>query len=321
MVYPKLSTILRDQKYLVQIIDSHTAGEPTRVVINGGPDLGSGPLSDRLAELRNSYDHFRKGIVLEPRGSDIIVGALLTEPVQPGCATGVIFFNNVGYLGMCGHGVIGVVQTLAYLGRISPGEHEIETPVGTVRARLCKTGQITVTNVPVYRLHRGITLQVPGYSPVTGDVAWGGNWFFLTEVDDSLALEKVAELTAFTRAIRITLEQNGITGAGGELIDHIEVSGPAANADSRNFVLCPGDAYDRSPCGTGTSAKIACLQADGKLAEGEVWRQESILGTVFEATYAIDDGQIIPAITGKAFITAESTLIFDKNDPFCWGIA
>jgi len=315
--------MVADRKHVIHTIDSHSAGEPTRVVVRGGPDLGAGPFKDRLALLRSDYDHFRKGIVLEPRGSDTIVGAWLTEPTQAGCAAGVIFFNNVGYLGMCGHGVIGVVRTLAHLGKISAGEHDIETPVGVVRATLSDTGRISVKNVPVSRLHTLIAVEVPGHGTITGDVAWGGNWFFLTDVERTLTFEQIAELTAFAHAVRAALEQNGITGAGGEPIDHIEISGPPVNpdADSRNFVLCPGDAYDRSPCGTGTSAKIACLQADGKLAPGQVWRQESILGTVFEATYAIDNGQIIPTITGEAFITAESTLIFDKDDPFCWGIA
>ncbi len=307
----------------IRVIDSHTGGEPTRLVVSGGPDLGSGPLSARLERLRAQHDDFRCAIVNEPRGSDVIVGALLCEPVDPTCAAGVIFFNNVGYLGMCGHGTIGLIATLFYMGRIKPGEHRIETPVGTVSAMLHGNGEVTVNNVPSYRSAAKISVDVPGFGPVCGDVAWGGNWFFLAEAHGhELALNNVESLTNFTWAIRQALRANRITGTNGEEIDHIELFGPSQQpgVDSRNFVLCPGKAYDRSPCGTGTSAKLACLYADGKLREGQVWKQESIVGSVFEGSIKVRDGQVHPSIKGSAFVNAEATLVLDPCDPFCMGI-
>ena len=307
----------------IRVIDSHTGGEPTRLVISGGPDLGSGPLSARLGRFRAQHDDFRSAVVNEPRGSDVMVGALLCEPVDPACAAGVIFFNNVGYLGMCGHGTIGLVATLSYLDRIRPGEHRIETPVGTVSAILHDGGEVTVNNVPSYRSAAKIAVDVPGFGPVCGDVAWGGNWFFLAEAQGhELTLNHVEPLTNFTWAIRQALRTQRITGANGEEIDHIELFGPAQNpgVNSRNFVLCPGKAYDRSPCGTGTSAKLACLYADGKLLEGQVWKQESIVGSVFEGSIKVRDGQVHPSIKGSAFVNADANLVLDPRDPFCMGI-
>jgi 4-hydroxyproline epimerase len=307
----------------IRVIDSHTGGEPTRLVISGGPDLGSGPLSARLGRFRAQHDDFRSAVVNEPRGSDVMVGALLCEPVDPACAAGVIFFNNVGYLGMCGHGTIGLVATLSYLDRIRPGEHRIETPVGTVSAILHDGGEVTVNNVPSYRSAAKVAVDVPGFGPVCGDVAWGGNWFFLAEAQGhELTLNHVEPLTNFTWAIRQALRTQRITGANGEEIDHIELFGPAQNpgVNSRNFVLCPGKAYDRSPCGTGTSAKLACLYADGKLLEGQVWKQESIVGSVFEGSIKVRDGQVHPSIKGSAFVNADANLVLDPRDPFCMGI-
>src|SRR5436305_3875446 len=313
----------RDRARRVRVIDSHTGGEPTRLVISGGPDLGSGTLSDRLRCFRQRHDEFRSAVVNEPRGSDVMVGALLCEPVARQCAAGVIFFNNVGYLGMCGHGTIGLVATLAYMKRIGPGEHRIETPVGVVSAMLHETGEVTVNNVPSYRNAANVAVEVPGYGEVRGDVAWGGNWFFLVR-DHSmdLALKNVEELTAFTWAIRVALRDSGITGEEDKEIDHVELfaSSELPSVDSKNFVLCPGKAYDRSPCGTGTSAKLACLYADGKIKEGQTWRQESIVGSVFEGTVTVRDGKVYPSIRGSAFVNAEAELVLDPDDPLCMGI-
>jgi 4-hydroxyproline epimerase len=308
----------------VRVIDSHTGGEPTRLVVSGGPDLGTGPLEDRLDLFRSKHDRFRSAVVNEPRGSDVMVGALLCEPVDPACTAGVIFFNNVGYLGMCGHGSIGLIATLAYMKRIGPGEHKVETPVGVVSATLHEDGKVTVNNVASYRSAANVAIEVAGYGEVRGDVAWGGNWFFLVRNSImDLTLRNVDELTAFTWAIRQTLRDQGITGDGGKEIDHVELFGSAqlAGADSKNFVLCPGKAYDRSPCGTGTSAKLACLYADGKIREEQIWRQESIIGSVFEGSVKVRDGKIYPSITGAAFVNAEAELVLDPRDPFCMGIS
>ena len=307
----------------IAVVDSHTAGEPTRLVVDGGPDLGTGPLVERLQRFRAEHDLFRSAVVNEPRGSDVVVGALLCEPSDHSCAAGVIFFNNVGYLGMCGHGTIGLVASLAHMGRIAPGEHRIETPVGVVGATLHQGGEVTVNNVASYRSAAGVVVEVPGFGTVRGDVAWGGNWFFLIEEHGfELALKNVEALTAFTWAVRQALDTSGITGHDGQEIDHIELFGPSQLTDvhGKNFVLCPGKAYDRSPCGTGTSAKLACLYADGKLREGDVWRQESIVGTVFEGRVKVRDGRVYPSITGSAFVNSEAQLLLDPRDPFCHGI-
>jgi 4-hydroxyproline epimerase len=310
----------------VRIVDSHTAGEPTRVVIEGGPDLGGGALAERRDRFRTGFDHYRSGVINEPRGSDVIVGALLCEPVDAACAAGVIFFNNVGYIGMCGHGTIGLAVTLAHLGRIGPGQHRIETPVGIVSIQLHDAHRVTVSNVPSYRLESDVTVAVPGYGEVTGEVAWGGNWFFLVP-SPGFPIEpaNIGRLTDFATRVRRSLAERGICGANGAEIDHVEVYAPldASVKGSRNFVLCPGQAYDRSPCGTGTSAKLACLAAAGELRPGERWRQESVIGTVFEASFTTDatsSGRVLPHITGSAYVTAESTLIFDESDPLRWGI-
>jgi 4-hydroxyproline epimerase len=307
----------------VHVVDSHTAGEPTRVVIAGAPDLGDGNVAERLRVFRAEHDRFRSAMVNEPRGSDVLVGALLVEPSDPSCIAGVIFFNNVGTLGMCGHGTIGLMVTLAHLGRIGPGTHRIETPVGVVTAQLYADGNVSVQNVPSYRYATGVRVSVPGHREVTGDVAWGGNWFFLCEDHgQELSYGNVEALTEFTWRIRESLKHHGITGRDDQEIDHIEMfsSSPTAGVHSRNFVLCPGKAYDRSPCGTGTSAKLACLYAAGKLRAGEIWRQESIIGSLFEGSVETDGDLLLPTIRGSAYVNAEATLILDPADPFCHGI-
>jgi 4-hydroxyproline epimerase len=308
----------------MRIIDSHTEGEPTRVIVDGGPPLGAGPLAERCRRFAAEFDRYRTFAVNEPRGHDAIVGALLCEPHDTSCTAGVIFFNNVGTIGMCGHGTIGLAVTLAHIGRIAPGPHRIETPVGIVRVDLASRNEATIENVASYRLHTGVSLDVPGVGRVTGDVAWGGNWFFCAGAAPvALTVANVGALTRAAEAIKHALARQGITGRDGAPIDHIEFHGPPtfAGAHSRNFVLCPGGAYDRSPCGTGTSAKLACRAADGKLAPGETWVQESIIGSRFTARYRYDaSGAIIPSITGRAFVTGEATLHRDPDDPFADGV-
>ncbi|HLK69313.1 MAG TPA: proline racemase family protein [Bryobacteraceae bacterium] len=307
----------------VRVVDSHTGGEPTRVVVSGGPDLGTGTMAERLERFRLHFDTFRSAVVNEPRGNDAIVGAILCEPSDPSCDAGVIFFNNVGYLGMCGHGTIGLMSTLAYLGRVKGGVCRLETPPGIVDACLRDDGRVTIRNVASYRSAANVAVDAPGIGTVYGDIAWGGNWFFLcSNHGQSLALSRLDNLTEYAWRIRQGLTRHGITGDNGGEIDHIELFGPPSGtgADSKNFVLCPGKAYDRSPCGTGTSAKLACLYADGKLRPGQVWRQESIVGSVFEGTVSVVDGKIYPEITGSAYVNADAELILDEHDPFCFGI-
>lgn len=319
---------------LIRVVDSHTCGEPTRVVIDGGPKFGSMSVAEQLTQLRQTHDDLRRICIHEPRGGEVWVGALLCRPKDPTCTAGVIFFNNVGYLGMCGHGTIGLVATLAHLGRIRGPEAtvqaatvqaavslRIETPVGPVDAVWHGDGKASVTNVPSRRVAKDVTLEVPGIGMIRGDVAWSGNGFFLVkECGQRIAKDNIPRLIEVAKKIRIA-----INAAGFPEVDHIELLGPpsVATADSRNFVLCPGGAFDRSPCGTGTSAKLACLAADGLLDEGAVWVQESIIGTTFEGTYRWQNreaGEVIPTITGTAFVTAQADLMVDPCDPFPTGL-
>ena len=308
----------------VAVVDSHTEGEPTRVVVGGWPQPEGRTMAERRGFLLRHQDRLRQALVCEPRGHDAIVGALLTPAVEPGSGTGVVFFNNKGGLGMCGHGLIGVVRTLEHLGQLGPGTLRVDTPVGTVGAELEADGAVTIENVPAYCHAQDVTLEVPGVGRVTGDVAWGGNWFFLTELRaPALELGNAALLTEITTRIKDALRAHGVKGRDGSEIDHVELFGPPQrpDADSRNFVLCPGLAYDRSPCGTGTSAKLAVLAARGTLRPGVRWRQESITGSRFEGWLEQRDGVLVPRIRGRAYVTGRTTLLFDAQDPFREGFS
>lgn len=308
----------------IQVIDSHTGGEPTRIVVAGGPELGLGSLAERQRRFQSEFDDFRCAVISEPRGSSVLVGGLICEPEDETCAAGVIFFNNYGYLGMCGHGSMGLMVTLRHLGLVETGFCRLETSVGIVGAELSSNGQVSIENVPSFRYRRDVEVNVPELGTVTGDIGWGGNWFYLvSNIDEELELDNVNRLSQLALQIRNALQENGITGADDAWIDHIEFFGTPSDPanDSRNFVLCPGGAYDRSPCGTGTSAKLACLAADGKLAPGQPWKQESIVGSVFSARYETGEkDHIIPTISGSAYICGIATLMLDPADPFCMGI-
>lgn len=307
----------------LDVVDSHTEGEPTRVVIGGWPPVAGGTMAERREAFRRGHQALRQAVVCEPRGHEAVVGALLTPPVEPGSVAGVVFFNNVDTLGMCGHGLIGLVRTLEFLGRLQPGRVRIDTPVGTVGALLDDDGSVTIRNVPAYLHARDVPVEVPGLGRLVGDVAWGGNWFFLTRLEGlALEIHDIPALEAATRRIMSALAAQGITGAAGATIDHVELFGPpsGAHADSRNFVMCPGGAYDRSPCGTGTSAKLAALHARGELAPGQVWRQESVTGGLFRGWLEPEGDALVPCIRGRAFVTSRTTLYFDPRDPLRGGI-
>jgi proline racemase len=308
----------------VEVVDSHTEGEPTRVVIAGWPPPEGATMAERRAFLLREQDALRRAVVCEPRGHDAIVGALLTPAVLPDSAAGVIFFNNTGGLGMCGHGLMGVVRTLEFLGRLPRGRVRVDTPVGTVGAELEADGAVTIENVPARCHAKDVSVEVPGLGRVRGDVAYGGNWFFLTQLDHpSLELREVTALTGLCTRIMAALREQGVTGANGAEIDHVELFGPPRrpDADSRNFVLCPGFAYDRSPCGTGTSAKLAALQARGALEPGRVWRQESITGSLFEGWLERRGEELVPFVRGRAHVTGRGKLFFDPRDPFREGVS
>jgi len=308
----------------IEVVDSHTEGEPTRVVIAGWPALASATMEGRREELATRFEPLWRAVVLEPRGHDAIVGALLTPPVSHGAVAGVVFFDNVGPLWMCGHGTIGVVRTLEHLGRIAPGRVRLDTPVGPVAAELSVDGLVTIENVPARCLAQDVAVEVPGLGRVVGDVAYGGNWFFLVQGGiERVDGDNLERLRAVTLAIQRALAERGITGEGGAVVDHVILYGPPgrADADSRNYVLCPGGAYDRSPCGTGTSAKMASLHARGQLAPGQRYRQESIAGSLFTGWLEESDGKLLPRIQGRAFVTGKATLYLDPRDPFRHGLA
>jgi len=275
-------------------------------------------MAERRAFLLAHQDRLRRAVVCEPRGHEAVVGALLTPPVERGSAAGVVFFDNGGALGMCGHGLIGVARTLEFLGRLAPGLVRIDTPVGTVSAEVEADGAVSIENVPAFCHARDVSVDVPGLGRVTGDVAWGGNWFFLTDAPaPPIELANVAALTDQTSRILAALRAAGITGRDGAPVDHVELFGPPRrpDADARNFVLCPSLAYDRSPCGTGTSAKMAALAARGSLAPGQRWRQESVTGSLFEGWLEERGGALVPHVRGRAFVTGRATLFFDPRDP------
>lgn len=310
----------------IRVIDSHTEGEPTRVVVSGVSGIEGATMAEKRENFRRDWDWLRSAVVCEPRGNEAMVGAMLCDPVEPDCVTGVIFFNNVGVLHGCLHATMGVAVTLTHLGRIGPGTHRFDTSTGVIDVMVSENGRVTVGNIRSYRFETGIPVEIPGYGVITGDVAWGGNWFFIAETPPGLRVDSsnIEELTKLSRMVRQGLESRGITGADAAEIDHIEFTVPSQDpleADGRNFVLCPGNAYDRSPCGTGTSAKLACLYESGRLKAGDVWRQAGILGTVFEGTVKpASQGGVHPSITGNAYITAEADLLINPSDLFAFGI-
>ena len=311
----------------ISVIDSHTGGEPTRIIVEGGPDLGNGTIADQANRFENEFDYIRTAVISEPRGSDVLVGGILCQTSDSSNAAGIIFFDNAGLLGMCGHGTIGLAVTLHYMGRLEIGSHTFETPVGNVGVDLLSPNEARIRNIASYRTDAGLEIDVPGYGKVVGDVAWGGNWFFITS-DSPIKIDpaNTDDLLRYSKAIRCQLHAQGHVGNDGGAINHVELQGPPADrtADAKNFVLCPGGAYDRSPCGTGTSAKLACLAAAGKLSPGATWRQESIVGSIFETSFEFENGEtgdrIIPAICGNAYISGEAKLVLDPADPFCHGI-
>jgi len=311
----------------IPYLDSHTGGEPTRLITALPFDLGTGSVAEKLSRLKTEHDDLRRAVINEPRGADVLVGAYLVPPADPTCQFGVIYFNNVGYLGMCGHGTIGLIASLSYLGKVQPGVIRVETPVGVVEATLHENkasgeypNRVSVKNIPAYRHLRQVEVNVDG-KIIHGDVAWGGNWFFLVHDHElEVNMSNLAALTDFAARTRAQLMADGICGAGGAEIDHVELFAPSSEADSKSFVLCPGNAYDRSPCGTGTSAKLACLYADGKIAAGQTWKQQSVVGSVFEGSVNLDGESIIPTISGEAWVMAQGEFLIDERDPFGSGI-
>lgn len=298
-------------------IDSHTGGEPTRLVTSGLPDFGAGTVADQATVFARDFDHYRRAIVNEPRGNDVLVGAALVPASVPEADIGVIFFNNVGLLGMCGHGTIGVIASLPDL----PSTVHIETPVGLVVANRNEDNSVSITNVRSYVVAETVSVDVPDYGVVEGAVAYGGNTFLLVTNHPWRNRISISDVRAMTHYCEAVLSS---ARAVDPTIDHVELFAPSqyAENDSRNFVLCPGGQYDRSPCGTGTSAKLAWLYANAKLKANELYRQESVTGSVFTGKVEEHpDGGVVPTITGTAFVTARGELVIDPADALGWGIS
>jgi 4-hydroxyproline epimerase len=311
----------------LRVLDSHTIGEPTRLVIDewcaASLDLGTGSVRQRRDVFRERYDHLRRAIVADPRGVEAMVGVVLVPPTDPSCDLGAIYFNRVGYLDMCGHATIGLAVSLGHLGRISPGPFRLETPAGVVGVQWHGGTSVSFQCVSPRRIHRGLVVRCADGTTVSGDVATSGLWFFICR-DHGLSIdtEAISQLRDKAWAIRRSLAAAGVTGDTGEVIDHIVLMGPPQDPanHARNFVLCPDGAFDRSPCGTATSALVGCLHDDDLLAEGALWRQESILGGVYEASINRSGGVLMPTVRGQAWITAESTLHFAADDPYRTGL-
>jgi 4-hydroxyproline epimerase len=302
----------------VRVIDSHTEGEPTRLVVEGLPEPAGNTVQDRVAAIERDFEALYRPLLLEPRAYEAMVGAWMGSPTAEGCIADVVYFNPAGVLGMCGHGTIGVAATLAQTGKLSPGDYRFNTPAGIVGVKIVDPATVQIENIPSYRIAASARLEVEGYGGVVGDVAYGGNHFFLVKNSPIPVIsDRMDELGSFTKAVMAAARAQGYPD-----VNHVEVFGPPEreDADSKNYVLCPGGEYDRSPCGTGTSAKLACLAADGKLAPGEVWTQESIIGTAFRAWYRADGDHTRPTIEGRAYITGEATLQFNDDDPLREGI-
>ena len=302
-----------------RVIDSHTGGEPTRTIVDLDLPMEGLAMDLRLDKIRANFDRYRQAIVREPRGSEIMVGAHLMPPIDPNHHASVVFFNNVGYLGMCGHGMIGVIETLRFLGRIETGLIQVETVAGLVEAELLPDRSVRIQNVPSYRLEKDWQVRTETYGAIRVDIAYGGNWFALAKVEQMDRGETdLAELVRIANEIMFACQKDF------PQVDHVELFGApkSPGADSRNFVLCPGGMYDRSPCGTGTSAKLACLALDGELLPGANWVQESIVGSTFLASYLWSDSRpqmIIPSIQGRAFINGDVQVIISEEDPYAWG--
>jgi proline racemase len=328
---------------VLQAVDSHTAGEPTRIVTGGLPPVAGATMAEKRAALRIRHDALRRALVHEPRGHDAIVVAYLVPPCHPDAHAGVVFCNDVGYLGMCGHGAIGVATVLVGMGMVPAQEPEtrvvLDTPAGLVPCRVAvsngRARAVTITNVPSFQFRQRAIAAVPGFGKVAADIAWGGNWFAFVEAAQlGLHVDKahLPQLLPAAIAVREALAANGVRGVHPEsgeeqLVDHVKLfdalEGPTPGA--RAMTLCPGTAYDRSPCGTGTSAKLAVLHSKGELGVGEWFTSESVIGTRFRARIAATTqvGQfaaIVPEIEGAAYVTGLQTFVLDPEDPCVHGL-
>lgn len=321
-----------------QTIDTHTGGEPTRTVVGGVPIIPGNTMQEKYVYMQNNNDWMRKVLSLEPRGNDVMSGAFLTPPCSPEADIGVLYFETGGWLPMCGHDTIGVATALVETGMVEVTEPitniVLDTPSGIVRVSVeVEDGyakKVTFVNAPAFVVGRDYIVNLPEFGDVKFDVAYGGNMYALLSAE-SMGLEIIPEKSKEIIAKGVLLrdcinEQLTIKHPFLSFIDkvtHVEFYAPSntPGVSARNAVLVTGAAIDRSPCGTGTSAKMALLYANGELAIGEPFIHESIIGSLFhcrilEETTIEGIPSIIPEIAGQAYITGMSTFMIDPNDPY-----
>jgi 4-hydroxyproline epimerase len=321
-------------------IDGHTCGNPVRVVAGGGPALQGSTMLERRAHFLAEFDWIRTGLMFEPRGHDIMSGSILYPPTREDCDVAILFIETSGCLPMCGHGTIGTVSTMIEHGLVTPktpGTLRLDTPAGLVIANYRQEGayveEVRLTNVPAYLHAEGLTAEVPGLGEVVVDVAYGGNFYAI--VDPQAAIADMAEVSAgdllrYSPVLRRALnekyefrhpEKPEING-----LSHILWTGKPTRdgATARNAVFYGDKAIDRSPCGTGTSARMAQWAAQGRLKTGDEFVHESIIGSLFkgrvEAATTVGSKQaIVPSIAGWARVTGLNTIFINDRDPFAHG--
>lgn len=321
-------------------IDGHTCGNPVRVVAGGGPNLQGASMLEKRAHFLAEYDWIRHGLMFEPRGHDMMSGSILYPPTRPDCDVAILFIETSGCLPMCGHGTIGTVTTAIERGLVTPkvpGVLRLDTPAGLVVAEYRQEGQfveeVKLTNVPAFLHSEGLTAHVEGLGEVSVDVAYGGNFYAIVDPQPAfrdMADHSAGDLLRWSPILRQALNQKytfqhpekpEISG-----LSHILWTGKPTRpeATARNAVFYGDKAIDRSPCGTGTSARMAQWAAKGRLAEGDSFVHESIIGSMFKgrvegtATVA-GKPAIIPSIAGWARVTGYNTIFIDDRDPFAHG--
>ncbi|RWP63420.1 MAG: 4-hydroxyproline epimerase [Mesorhizobium sp.] len=321
-------------------IDGHTCGNPVRLVAGGGPLLNGATMMERRAHFLAEYDWIRTGLMFEPRGHDVMSGSILYPPTRPDCDVAILFIETSGCLPMCGHGTIGTVTMAIEHGLVkpkTPGLLRLDTPAGLVTAEYKQVGdyveEVRITNVPSFLHAEGLTVECPQLGEISVDVAYGGNFYAIVEPQKTyrdMADHSAGDLIAWSPVVRQRLNEKYAfvhpENPGIDRLSHILWTGAPTDsqADARNAVFYGDKAIDRSPCGTGTSARMAQLHAKGKLGTGDEFVHESIIGSLFkgrvekEVTVA-GKPAIIPSIGGWARMTGLNTIFIDDRDPFAHG--
>jgi 4-hydroxyproline epimerase len=327
-------------RHIFTCIDGHTCGNPVRLVAGGGPLLHGASMMERRAHFLAEYDWIRTGLMFEPRGHDVMSGSILYPPTRDDCDIAILFIETSGCLPMCGHGTIGTVTMAIENGLVkprTPGVLRLDTPAGLVIAEYRQEGEyveeVRITNVPSFLYAEGLRVECPDLGEITVDVAYGGNFYAIVEPQANyrdMADYSAGQLIAWSPVVRQRLNEKYSfehpENPGINRLSHILWTGKPVHpeADARNAVFYGDKAIDRSPCGTGTSARMAQLHAKGRLKEGESFVHESIIGSLFKGrvekeTSVANKPAIIPSIGGWARQTGLNTIFIDDRDPFAHG--